>query len=263
MKARQFKALVEDLIHILPQRGRADWQLMADVDPALPTVVLVSGFAATNRNLSVMRKRLVRDGFNVIVIPMDWQALSDGVRGLYRMSEKLSSTILQLRKGPCRGDRRLYIVAHSAGGLVARHYIQILGGSHYCDGLVTLATPHRGTWLSALGFLTHLILKARVLFQMLPFSPFIRKLNRAPFPHGFHFVSISSSYDLLCPRRAGRLPPIARHQPDTSSLELNGLTHSQFLLSKRIYRLLVTYLKKEEPTAPLIPDSGSTLERVV
>ena len=115
-----------------------------------------------------MRKRLRKDGFNVLVLSLDWHTMSDGVRGLYQLSEKLSSLALRIRKDRQLSRTRIYIVAHSAGGLVARYYVQLLGGAYYCDGLITLGTPHRGTWVAALGFMTHLILKAGCLYHMLP-----------------------------------------------------------------------------------------------
>ncbi|PID96864.1 MAG: hypothetical protein CSA84_03655, partial [Actinomycetales bacterium] len=36
------------------------------------------------------------------------------------------------------------VVAHSMGGLVARHWISQLGGHEVCHALLTLGTPHRG-----------------------------------------------------------------------------------------------------------------------
>jgi len=173
------------------------------------------------------------------------QALSEGVRGLYLMAERLSSLVLRLRKDGGLGKTPIYLVAHSAGGLVARYYVQMLGGSHYCDGLVTLATPHRGTWLAALGFLSHLALKARCLFQMLPISPFIKRMNSAPFPPGFPLVSIYSKDDRLCPERATQLPFSFSGRDEIETVALTGLSHSDFLLSKVTYRILSEYLKPQ------------------
>jgi pimeloyl-ACP methyl ester carboxylesterase len=201
-----------------------------------------------------MRKRFLRDGFNVIVISLDWQTLSDGVRGLYRMSEILSSVVLRLRKKTGMGKRpKVFLVAHSAGGLVARYYVQLLGGSHYCDGLITLGTPHSGTWMAALGFLSHLILKARCLFQMLPISPFIRRINHAPFPNGFKMISIFSTDDLMCPRRATQLPPWLSNREGIESVEVANVSHSEFLLSKEPYQILLRHLRPDPPpkTAPV------------
>lgn len=245
MKIRNLTALIGELIRVLPTQSIPEWQKLSDLNPKQPTVVLVSGFAATRRNLSVIRKRLIKDGFNVVILPLDWHALSDGVKGLYRMSEKLSTLILELRKGPCRADAKIYLVAHSAGGLVARYYIQLLGGWHYCDGLVTLGTPHRGTWFAVLGLFSHLVLKARCLLQLVPVSPFIKMINSAPFPPRFRWLSVSSKDDLLCPRKATLLPPVLDRSQSLTSIELNGLSHGDFLLSKDSYQLLVHYLKDE------------------
>jgi pimeloyl-ACP methyl ester carboxylesterase len=259
VKVRHFLTLVEELFSILPTRAKPEWQKLDSVNPGKPTVVLVSGFAATQRNLSVIRKRFVKDGFNVIVLPLDWQTLSDGVRGLYRMSEKLSSVILQLRKGPCKGSAKVYVVAHSAGGLVARYYVQLLGGGHYCDGLVTLATPHRGTWYAALGLLTHLILKARCLLQMIPISPFIQRINSAALPSGFRWLSISSPDDMLCPKRATTLPARLADAPLLTAIELKGLSHRDFLMSKIIYRVTLNYLRDQTEVTVVPPENSELL----
>lgn len=240
-------SLLKELIHFLPLPGKTpkEWNDLTQVEASKPTIILVSGFGASERALSVMRKRLMRDDFNVFLIPMDWQGLSDGVRGLHRMAERLSSVILTLRKKKEYRKSKIFIVAHSAGGLVARHYIQQLGGSHYCDGLVTLATPHSGTWVAGLGFLTHLILKARCLFQMLPLSPFIKTLNLSPYPKGFRMVSIYSKDDFLCPESATQLPPNLHKEMQIQTVLLPRLSHSDFLMSKKSYEVIKRFLFSE------------------
>lgn len=47
--------------------------------------------------------------------------------------------------------RRVDIVAHSLGGVVARYYIERLSGAKRVGRLVTIASPHRGTLLGRLG----------------------------------------------------------------------------------------------------------------
>ncbi len=237
-----------------------EWEELSRVEGNKPTVILVSGFAATNRNLSVMRRRLQNDGFNVVILALDWHALSDGVRGLYRMAEKLSSVVLELRKGPCRGDSQIFLVAHSAGGLVARYYVQLLGGFHYTDALVTLATPHQGTWLPILGLFSHLIIKARCLLQMTPISPLIRKINASQFPVGFRLISIFSADDLMCPVHATKINLLAADPGAIESIELPGVSHGGFLVRKKSYRLVSQLLKtaqapvvKPEPASKTVP----------
>ena len=41
-------------------------------------------------------------------------------------------------------DKRVIVVAHSMGGLVARHWLGPGGGWPLCRSLITLGTPHRG-----------------------------------------------------------------------------------------------------------------------
>ncbi len=237
MKFGSLLAFVHDLIDILPSRTEDEWVEVELLEPQRPTIILVSGFGATRRNLSVMRRRFQKDGYNVLIIAMDWSSLSDSVRGFYRMSEKLAATVIALRK---RGDLRgypVYLVAHSAGGLVARYYIQRLGGFHYCEALITLATPHRGTWVALLGFLTHLLLKARCLLQMLPISRFVRSINRSRFPEGFPFLSVTSPEDYICRPMFAKLPRRWKNIPTIQTKQVRGISHGAFLMSKRVYAI--------------------------
>lgn len=249
MSVRLVVTFLKDLFAVLPGRADEDWEDLDALSGDRPTVILISGFAATRRSVSVMRKRLRKDGFNVLVLSLDWHTLSDSVRGLYRMAERLSTLALRIRKDRDLSRTKIYLVAHSAGGLVARYYVQLLGGSHYCDALFTLGTPHHGTWVAALGLFTHLILKARCLFHMLPVSPFIRHINEAPWPDGFRMVSISSRGDYLSYRRAAALPEglVEGHAGEIVVHELGGLSHSDFLLSKRSYATLRKFLKPDAP----------------
>jgi pimeloyl-ACP methyl ester carboxylesterase len=237
---KSFLAFIKDLFQTLPAEPHGEWTSLSDLSPLKPTVILVSGFGATSRNLSVIRKRFLKDGFNVLILPLDWNVLGDNVRGFYRMAEKLSSLILSLRKTKGMSRNKVYLVAHSAGGLVARYYVQFLGGSHYCEGLVTLATPHSGTWIAALGFLTHLILKARCLYQMLPISRFVKDLNEGHWPVDFPMASIFSNADFLCPKKSTVIPElILSAESRFWNIELHGLSHGDFLMSKRCYSSLM------------------------
>lgn len=251
-----FFAFLKDLIDVLPSRSAPEWTEVEGLQAGLPTVILVCGFGATRRNLRVMRRRFRKDGFNVLVLTLDWSNLADSVRGFYRMAETLASTVIQLRK---RADLRktpIYLVAHSAGGLVARYYVQRLGGFHYCDGLITLGTPHRGTWVACLGLFTHLILKARCLIQMLPISRFVRSINRTAFPEGFPFLSLSSPQDYLCRPFRAKLPHKWKQRPEVHVVLIHGLSHSGFLLSKRVYHICLNRLNEIRQPIPLDSESA-------
>lgn len=250
MILRRVSRFLQEVLHFLPLPGRSpkEWNEIESLIPSKPVVVLVSGFGASQRTLTVIRKRLMRDGYNVLILPLDWASLSDGVRGLYVMAEKLSNVILNLRKKKEFRKQKVFLVAHSAGGLVARYYIQRLGGSHYCDGLVTLATPHSGTWLAAVGLVTHLILKARCLLQMTPKSSFIKSLNHSQFPADFRMVSIFSKDDIFCPLSSTQLPQSLHVLDTVKSINLPRLSHSDFLMAKKPYDIIKRYLNSEMGT---------------
>jgi pimeloyl-ACP methyl ester carboxylesterase len=250
VKFRNYFIFIKDLFEVLPSRTSADWAEFNALSPSNPTVVLVSGFGATQRNLSVMRKRFLRDGFNVVIVALDWQSLSDGYLGLYRMAERLSSAVREILEQPGFEDTKVFLVAHSVGGLVARHYLQKLGGAVYCHSLCTLATPHQGTWVAGLGLFTHLLLKARCLFQMLPISQFVRDLNKSSFPPGIPLVSIYSRSDLLCPEHTTELPPKIMQRSETRCVEVPDLSHSDFLLSKSCYRVVLETLLRQLAQRP-------------
>ena len=238
MRIRPWITLFKDLVHVLPARPPLDWEDMGGLKSDRPTVVLISGFAGTQRALDILRRRLLRDGYNVVLLALDKRMLADGVHGFYRLAEKLSTTVLKLHKESTLTEKRFYLVAHSAGGLVARYYVQLLGGWNYCEGLLTLATPHNGTWFALLGIFSPLVLAARCLLQMLPTSAFVRALKQSSLPEGFRIVSAYSSEDRLCPPSSAQVHSKAR----VEHVHLRGLSHGDFLLSKRSYAVLCTFL---------------------
>ncbi|MBI1861991.1 MAG: hypothetical protein HYR96_13835 [Deltaproteobacteria bacterium] len=201
-------------------------------------MVFVSGFGAPQRGLHIMKRRLLRDGYNVVLFSLHWQDFSGGIPD---MARALGREILSLKK--LAPSAPIHLVAHSAGGIVARFYVQVLGGSHYCETLTTLATPHHGTWLALLGFLSHLAVLWRCLIQLSPRSRLLRKLNGAPIPSDMRLVSIYSTDDIVCRSGSTRLPLEYAESPNVASFAIGGLSHSDFVLSKKGYQLIRTVLK--------------------
>jgi pimeloyl-ACP methyl ester carboxylesterase len=81
---------------------------------------------------------------NLVCFPYDWR-LSNRYNG-QRLQCVAESALQRWREhGAGRFvEARLIFVAHSMGGLVARWYIDHLGGSEVTRKLITLGTPHRG-----------------------------------------------------------------------------------------------------------------------
>lgn len=85
--------------------------------------------------LGTLRSLDFRDGETLFSFPYDWR------RSNYEAAKALK---VLLDRPPLAGQD-VDIVAHSMGGLVARLYIQELGGAPRVKRLITMGTPHLGS----------------------------------------------------------------------------------------------------------------------
>jgi len=175
------------------------------------TVVFVHGLAAN------------RSGF----LPLQaWLRLRGHSRQLaidYRSAGSIEALALRLKReidAHVQGGR-IDLVAHSMGGLVARFYLQRLGGARRVDRLVTLGTPHRGT--HAANFVPSALVR-----QLLPESRFIRELNALPAPEGVHVTSIVAGRDLLVQ------PVESARCPFGDEIRLDEVGHLELLFRPRV-----------------------------
>ncbi|WP_328829612.1 alpha/beta fold hydrolase [Streptomyces sp. NBC_00252] len=115
------------------------------------------------------------------------------------------------------GSREVDIVGHSLGGLIARYYVQRLGGDLRVRTLVTLGTPHSGTAVVPLAN-AHPIVR-----QMRPGSPVIEELSRPAPGCRTHFVSFWSDLDHLMEP----LETACVDHPDliTQNVQVSGIGH--------------------------------------
>jgi pimeloyl-ACP methyl ester carboxylesterase len=101
---------------------------------------------------------------NFVQFPYDWR-LSNRASAV-ALGRTVEPLLEQLRAQPGHEDAKVVFVGHSMGGLVARYYVDVLGGHEITRKVITLGTPHRGA-LNALDSLVNGVTKG--------FGPF--KLN--------------------------------------------------------------------------------------
>lgn len=77
---------------------------------------------------------------DLVLFPYDFR------HSIRHAAERLASDVAARLGGEHSGARRrrVIVVAHSMGGLVARYWLGPLGGAVDCAALITLGTPHRG-----------------------------------------------------------------------------------------------------------------------
>jgi triacylglycerol lipase len=130
----------------------------------MPTpVLLIHGFKDDARKMEPLRRHLQSRGLRAESIHLKPNL---GQARLEELGAQVAAFV-QLHFGP---DAPLDVVGFSMGGLVARYYVQRLGGVDRVRRLVTLASPHQGTLLAW-------CIPNPGCRQMRPGSAFLRDLN--------------------------------------------------------------------------------------
>ncbi|MFG2553577.1 lipase family alpha/beta hydrolase [Streptomyces sp. NPDC048581] len=150
-----------------------------------PPVVLLHGFI-DNRSVFVLLRRSLAQHGRHQVESLNYSPLTCDIR---TAAELLGRHIEEICERT--GSRQVDIVGHSLGGLIARYYVQCLGGDLRVRTLVTLGTPHSGTSVVPLAN-AHPIVR-----QMRPGSPVLEELARPAPGCRTHFVSFWSDLDHL------------------------------------------------------------------
>lgn len=219
-------------------------------------ILLLYGFGSTRRALRILELRL-RRRLNRCVFSINLGGYKDtlntaGIIGLAKLVDEKVEALSRKY-----GIEEIDIVAHSKGGLIARYYVKRLNGARRVRHLVTLATPHRGSWAAFLGIPLFGWI-APSIWQMTPLSPFIRQLAKGPWPSNVHLVSISSTADWVAPpsRCALELLP---GEP-TRNVRVDNVSHNQMLYSKVVFEHIVRAFEAGSPAgAPVTTPADSAV----
>jgi triacylglycerol lipase len=164
-----------------------------DVEVAGTPILLVHGLVDNRSVFTLLRRRLRRRGFGRVA-SMNYSPLTDDVR---TAATQLAERVEELCD--VTGYERIHVIGHSLGGLIARYYVQCLGGDDRVETLVTLGSPHSGT-LAA-----HLIPHPLVR-QLRPNSPIIRELAEPAATCRTRFIAFYTDLDhLIVPAANGRI----------------------------------------------------------
>ncbi|MFI6148805.1 lipase family alpha/beta hydrolase [Streptomyces sp. NPDC051109] len=81
---------------------------------------------------------------NLLTFPYDWRLSCRHSAG--RLKGRIDLELERWRaSAPERREARVVFLCHGMGGLVARHYVERLGGHAITRRVITLGTPHRGS----------------------------------------------------------------------------------------------------------------------
>ncbi|MFF4900308.1 esterase/lipase family protein [Streptomyces sp. NPDC001068] len=176
-----------------------------------PPVVLLHGFI-DNRSVFVLLRRALAQHGGQRVESLNYSPLTCDIRTAAGLLGRHVEEICQRT-----GSRRVDIVGHSLGGLIARYYVQRLGGDYRVRTLVTLGTPHSGTRVVPLAD-AHPIVR-----QMRPGSVVMEELSQPAPGCRTRFVGFWSDLDsMMDPVEAARI-----EHPDlmATNVQVTGIGH--------------------------------------
>ncbi|WP_256727010.1 esterase/lipase family protein [Streptomyces acidiscabies] len=151
--------------------------------PPRPPVVLLHGFI-DNRSVFVLLRRALAEHGTRALTSLNYSPLTCDIRTAAELLARHIEDVCERT-----GSRQVDVVGHSLGGLIARYYVQRLGGDTRVRTLVTLGTPHGGTRAVPLAN-AHPIVR-----QMRPGSPVMEELERPAPGCRTRFVSFWSDMD--------------------------------------------------------------------
>lgn len=187
-----------------------------------PPVLLIHGYECNRGFWYWQRARLEQAGWTVATLSLEpvFASIDDyAPQVARRVDEVLAAT----------GAPQLVLVGHSMGGLASRTYLRAHGVAKVAK-LVTLGSPHRGSWLAKLGIGPN----AR---QMEPGNPWLEALNRpgaVPLP-----AATTSAYS---PQDNYVMPQDSPLLPGARIMVCAGIGHLSMAFSPAITRLLLDEL---------------------
>lgn len=201
--------------------------LMGDVVAAGTPIILLHGLVDNGSIFVTLRRSLRRRGFGR-VITLNYSPLSQDVR---QVARRLSALVEQTCQET--GYEKVHVVGHSLGGVIARYYVQKLGGDAHVHTLCTLGSPHTGTQAARL-------LPSKLVKQLRPGSDLMAELAEPAPGLQTRFLAFWSDLDeLIVPKRSAKL-----EHPDllARNVLLRGVGHMSLPINARVVREIATVL---------------------
>jgi hypothetical protein len=211
--------------------------IVAAMETAAMPVVLVHGIADNRSAFALLASQLRRRGFRT-VHAVNYSVLTAVTGDIRQVARRLGTHIEQICE--LTGADGVHVVGHSLGGMIARYYVQCLGGDRRVRTLVTLGAPHSGT-------LAAYLLPTRLARQLRPGSDLLTELA-APAPDcRTRFVAVWSQLDeVVLPAGNARL-----EHPDLDVEEhlIRDVGHFSLLVHFRVLHTVIGALVRlDEPT---------------
>lgn len=227
--------------------------LIADVRAAGTPILLVHGMVDNRSVFAVLSRALRKRGFGA-VYGLNYSVLTAVTGDVRTAARELGHEVERICEAT--GAEQVHVVGHSLGGLIARYYVQRLGGDERIHTLVTLGTPHHGTQLARL-------LPTPVVRQLRPGSDVLAELAEPSPGCRTRFVAVWSDLDqLIVPPQNARLD-----HPDllVTNHRLRDVGHLTLSADSRTVHMVASTLATLDQMPPATADpfaAEATVPRV-
>src|SRR5262249_30985206 len=107
----------------------------------LPGLWKIDGY--TQLRNGILREFDVKPNVNYFEFPYDWRR--DNRVAAHQLDRMCSGWLKTWKARSGNSQAKLIFLAHSMGGLVARYYVECLGGWRNTRKLISFGTPYRGS----------------------------------------------------------------------------------------------------------------------
>ena len=213
-----------------------------------PPVLLLYGFFASRRTLSVMERLLRQKGYDVISFNLG------GLFGVFFIDSIIDTAKLVDQRLKYILERhnlkKVHIVAHSKGGLVATWWALRLGGHRFCHNIITMGTPFGGTYYTWLALITPLGLLWKDVWQMRPHSRLLGALQDSLIPKGLRIHCFYSDHDRIAHMERGIFQPRYGSVEGVVPVAMHHISHFEYLYRKSVVEKIHSILStpQEQPS---------------
>ena len=211
--------------------------VIGDVEAAGTPILLVHGMVDNRSVFALLRRGLRRRGFGRVV-SINYSPWTTDVRvAAAQLAQEVEALVAET------GYERIHVVGHSLGGLIARYYVTHLGGDARVHTLVTLGTPHGGTFNAY-------ALPSNLCCQLRPDSALMDELRAAVPSCQTRFVAYWSDLDqMIFPQRNAMLL-----HPDLTvrNVKMHGIGHMSLPINGDVVHGISTTLAQLDADGSLL-----------
>ncbi|MEI6362873.1 MAG: alpha/beta fold hydrolase [Actinomycetes bacterium] len=228
--------------HLSPvQRGL----IVGDVEAAGTPIILIHGVVDNRSIFTLLRRALRNRGFGRMYA-LNYSPFTDDIT---EVAQRLGTLIDDVCEQT--GYERVHIIGHSMGGLVARYYVQKLGGDRHVHTVCTLGTPHNGTVPAR-------FVPWPVIQQMRPTSDLIESLKESAPGCRTRFIAFWSDLDqLVIPQRNAR---IDHADLRSRNVFMRGVGHMSLPVDRRVVHEISTALAQLDHDGTMLAQGVTSID---